>query len=109
MKLPGGGGLERQLMRQMQKLQEDLEAAQQELADLRVEGTAGGGAVTVVCKGSGEPVEVRISPEVVDPQEIEMLQDLVLAALRDGLEKAREAQQERMGDLTGGLGLPGLL
>lgn len=109
MKLPGGGGLERQLMRQMQKLQEDLEAAQQELADLRVEGTAGGGAVSVVCNGSGEPVEVRISPEVVDPQEIEMLQDLVLAALRDGLEKAREAQKERMGDLTGGLGLPGLL
>lgn len=109
MMMPGGGGFQRQLMRQMEKLQKDLKEAQDELAELRVEASAGGGAVTAVANGSGELIELRISPEAVDPDDIEMLQDLVLAAVRESLEKARQAQQEKLGGLTGGLGLPGLL
>jgi DNA-binding YbaB/EbfC family protein len=108
MRIPGGGGLQKQLMRQMEKLQRDMEAAQRELADIRVEATAGGGAVRAVANGQGELVELRISPEAVDPTDVEMLQDLVLAAVREALEKGRRAQEEKMGDISGGLGLPGL-
>jgi len=108
MKIPGGGGLQKQLMKQMEKMQRDVEAAQRELADLRVEATAGGGAVRAVADGQGELVELYISPEAVDPNDVEMLQDLVLAAVREALEKGRRMQEEKMGDITGGLGLPGL-
>lgn len=107
MRIPGGGGMQRQLMKQMEKLQRDMEAAQQELAAMRLEATAGGGAVAAVANGAGELIELRISPEVVDPNDVEMLQDLVLAAVREALEKGRKAQEEKMGGLTGGLGLPG--
>jgi hypothetical protein len=108
MKIPGGGGMERQLMKQMEKLQRDMEEAQRQLGDMRVEATAGGGAVTAVANGSGDVLELRISPEAVDPNDVEMLQDLVLAAVREALEKSRKAQEEKMGGLTGGLGIPGL-
>jgi nucleoid-associated protein EbfC len=107
MRIPGGGGMQRQLMKQMEKLQRDMEAAQQELAAMRLEATAGGGAVTAVANGTGDIVELRISPDVVDPNDVEMLQDLVLAAVREAQEKGHKAQEERMGGLTGGLGLPG--
>jgi DNA-binding YbaB/EbfC family protein len=108
MKIPGGGGLEKQLMRQMEKLQRDMGVAQEELGQLRVEASAGGGAVTAVANGQGELIELRISPEAVDPGDVEMLQDLVLAAVREALEKGRQAQEEKMGGITGGLGIPGL-
>jgi len=108
MKMPGGGGMQRDLMRQMEKLQRDMERAQGELAEMRVEATAGGGAVTAVASGSGDLVELKITPEAVDPNDVEMLQDLVLAAVREALEKARKVQEEKMGGLTGGLGIPGL-
>ncbi len=108
MKIPGGGGMERQLMKQMEKLQRDMEEAQRQLGELRVEATAGGGAVTAVANGSGDLLELRISPEAVDPSDVEMLQDLVLAAVREALEKSHKAQEEKMGGLTGGLGIPGL-
>ncbi|UCC69400.1 MAG: YbaB/EbfC family nucleoid-associated protein [Armatimonadota bacterium] len=108
MKIPGGGALQKQLMRQMEKFQQDLDAAQKELDELRVEAAAGGGAVTAVANGSGELTELRISPEAVDPEDVEMLQDLVLAAVREALQKARQVQEEKLGDLTGGLGIPGL-
>ena len=107
MKIPGGG-MQRQLMQQMQKLQQDIEAAQQELGDLRFEASAGGGAVTAVANGHGELVDLSIAAEAVDPSDVEMLQDLVLAAVREALQKARAAQEEKMGGLTGGLGIPGL-
>jgi len=106
--MPGGGSLQRQLMRQVEKFQEEMRAAQEELAKLRVEASAGGGAVTAVASGAGELMELRISPEAVDPGDVEMLQDLVLAAVREALENARKVQEERMGALTGGLGFPGL-
>ena len=107
MKIPGAGGLQKQLMRQMEQLQRDVEAAQRELADLRVEATAGGGAVRAVANAQGDLIELHIAPEAVDPNDVEMLQDLVLAAVREALEKGRHEQEEKMGKLTGGLGLPG--
>ena len=108
MRIPGGGRLEKQLMQQMEKLQRDMAEAQSELAALRVEASAGGGVVTAVANGQGELIELRISPEAVDPNDVEMLQDLILAAVREALEKGREAQEEKMGGITGGLGIPGL-
>ncbi len=108
MKMPGGGGMQRDLMKQMEKLQRDMERAQQELAEMRIEASAGGGVVRAVASGSGDLVELEIAPEAVDPNDVDMLQDLVLAAVREALEKARKIQEERMGGLTGGLSLPGL-
>ncbi len=107
MRIPGGGGLQKQVMRQMEQLQREMDAAQRELAGLRLEATAGGGAVRAVANGQGELIELHISPEAVDPNDVEMLQDLVLAAVREALEKGRHAQEERMGGITSGLGLPG--
>jgi DNA-binding YbaB/EbfC family protein len=94
-------------MRQMENLQRQMEAAQQELAEVRLEASAGGGAVRAVANGQGDLVELHISPEAVDPNDVEMLQDLVLAAVREALEKGRKVQEEKMGNITGGLGLPG--
>jgi len=108
MRIPGGGALQKQLMRQMEQFQRDMQAAQDELATLRIEGTAGGGVVKAVANGSGELLELTISPEAVDPNDVEMLQDLVLAAVREALETAKKTQEEKLGGLTGGLSIPGL-
>jgi DNA-binding YbaB/EbfC family protein len=97
-----------QLMKQAQKMQEQLMAAQAELAERQVDGSAGGGLVTVVMTGSGELVSVAIDPKAVDPDDIETLQDLVVAAVRDGSRNVSELTQQTMGPLTGGLGIPGL-
>ncbi len=94
------------LMKQAQRMQAEAERIQAEAATKRVEGTAGGGMVTVVCNGRGEVVEVKIDPEVAGPEELEMLQDLVVAAANEALRKARELLNQEMGRLTGGLGLP---
>jgi len=109
MNIPGGGGLRRQLMKQVEKMQQEMAAAQAELAAARVEASAGGGAVTAIASGSGELVDLRICPEVVDPGDVEMLTDLVIAAVREALEKARRLQEEKMGGVAGGLGLGDLL
>ena len=97
-----------QLMKQAQEMQQQLMAAQTELADLQVEGSAGGGLVRATMTGSGELTGVVIAPEVVDPADVETLQDLVTAAVRDAARAASELTQEKMGPLAGGLGLPGL-
>jgi DNA-binding YbaB/EbfC family protein len=97
-----------QMMRQVQKMQADMAAAQDELAAATVEGSAGGGKVTVVVTGGGELQSVSISPDVVDPDDVEMLEDLVTAAVGDGLRRAQELQAERMGSVTGGMDLGGL-
>jgi DNA-binding YbaB/EbfC family protein len=107
--MPGGGGGQlNQMMKQMQKMQADMAAAQDALAEQTVEGSAGGGMVKVVVTGSGEVQSVHISPEVVDPDDVEMLEDLVLAAVSDALRRAQELQAERMGAVTGGIDLGGL-
>jgi DNA-binding YbaB/EbfC family protein len=106
---PGGGGqgLD-QMMKQMQKMQADMAAAQDALAQATVEGSAGGGMVKVTVSGAGEVQSVHIAPEVVDPEDVEMLEDLVLAAVSDGLRRAQEMQSESLGGVTGGLDLGGL-
>lgn len=85
-----------------------MQRAQEELGQLTVEGTAGGGAVVVTMTGAQEIRGVRIDPSAVDPAEVEMLQDLVQAAVADALRKSKEAAAARLGSITGGLGIPGL-
>jgi len=93
------------MMRQVQEMQEQMFAAQAALAETRVEGTAGGGMVTATVTGTGELVAVTLAPEVVDPDDIEMLQDLVVAAVADASRAAQSMQSESMGGLTGGIDL----
>ncbi|HEY9075791.1 MAG TPA: YbaB/EbfC family nucleoid-associated protein [Anaerolineaceae bacterium] len=99
----GGGGM----MAQMRKLQEQLEAAQAKLAETTVTATAGGGAVKVVMTGDQVCKEVTIDPELLKDADVEMLQDLILTAVNQGLEKSRELQAQMMGPLAGGI--PGIL
>jgi len=93
------------LMKQAQQMQERM---QRELQALEVEATAGGGMVTVRMNGHKELLGVTIDPEVLDPQDPEMLQDLVVAAVNEAARKVEEAMQEKMGGLAGGLGMPGM-
>lgn len=108
---PGGQPNMAQLMKQAQKMQQQMAAAQAELVAAEVTGTAGGGLVTVVVNGGGEVQSVTIDPKAVDPDDVETLEDLVLAAMRNATEAARELTEQKMGPLTaglgGGLGLPG--
>jgi DNA-binding YbaB/EbfC family protein len=99
----------RQILQQAQKMQQELANAQAELAEKRFEGSAGGGMVTAVVTGGPELVEVKISPEVVDPEDIEMLEDLVLAAVRQAMDAAIDAANNQLGGLAGGLDMGGLL
>lgn len=96
------------LAKMAQQMQAEMARVEQELQALTVEGTAGGGAVKAVVTGKQEIVSVTISPDVVDPDDVEMLQDLVLAAVSDALTKARVAGEQRMARVTGGLRIPGL-
>ena len=96
------------LMRQAQQLQAKLEKTQEELANTTLEASSGGGAVTVVVTGQQEIKSVKISPEVVDAEDVEMLEDLVLSAVSEALRKSQELAASRLGSLTGGLKLPGL-
>ena len=99
-----------EIVRQAQKLQAQMAKVQEEMAAKTVEGSAGGGMVTVIANGKQEVVSIKIVPEVVDPNDIEMLQDLVVAAANDALKKAQEMVSNEMSKLTGGLNLnlPGL-
>lgn len=104
----GGMGNMQKMMKQMQKMQKEMQKAQEELAEKTVEGSAGGGMVTVIANGHKEILEVNINEEVVDPEDIEMLQDLVLAATNDALKKVDDITNETMGKFTKGMNLPGL-
>ncbi|MFA7466872.1 MAG: YbaB/EbfC family nucleoid-associated protein [Desulfotomaculaceae bacterium] len=102
------GGNMAKMMKQVQKMQADMLKLQEELGDRTVESTAGGGVVKVVANGRQEVVSLEIKPEAVDPEDVEMLQDLVLTAVNDALKKAQEMMSTEMGKLTGGMNLPGL-
>lgn len=105
--MPGGmGGGMGNLMSQMQKLQEEMAKTQAALADEELTVSAGGGMVTVVVTGQQQIRAITVNPEVVNPEDVEMLQDLLLAAVNDALDQSRKLQEDRMGALTGGLGLP---
>jgi nucleoid-associated protein EbfC len=103
-----GMGNMQNMMKQMQKMQKKMVEAQEKLGEERIEGTAGGGMVTVIVSGHKEVLEVNIKEEVVDPEDIEMLQDLVLAATNDALKKADELSSSTMGQFTKGMNLPGM-
>ncbi len=96
------------MMKQAQQLQRKMLEAQEALAEERVEGSAGGGMVKVVADGQQNVLEVAINPEAVDPEDVEMLQDLVLAAVADALKKSRDLTDEKMGAFTKGMKLPGM-
>lgn len=96
-------------MKQAQRMKAELERIQEAAAEKRIEGSAGGGMVTVTADGRGEIVAIKIDPEVVRSDDLEMLQDLILAATNDALRRARELLTTEMGRLTGGLNLPGLM
>jgi DNA-binding YbaB/EbfC family protein len=106
----GGGGMGNmnQMLKQAQKLQAEMARAQEELQTKTVEASAGGGAVQVVINGKMEVVELHIKPEAVDPEDVEMLEDLVKAAINEGLRKVQDMSASEMGKLTGGLKIPGL-
>jgi DNA-binding YbaB/EbfC family protein len=95
-------------MQQVKALQDKMAKMQEELATKTVESAAGGGMVTVVVNGRQEVVNLKIDPQVVDPEDIEMLQDLVVAAVNDGLRKSQELAASEMGKIAGGLNIPGL-
>jgi DNA-binding YbaB/EbfC family protein len=96
------------MMKQIQQMQAKMEELQAELAKATVEASAGGGMVKVVANGKQEILSITIDPEVVDKEEIEMLQDLIVAAVNQAREKVQEMQSEQMSSLTGGLNIPGL-
>lgn len=96
-----------QMMRQAQAMQRKLMEAQEEVTQMEVTGSAGGGMVTaVVAGGGGEVKSIAIDPDAVDPDDVEMLQDMVTAAVNDGLRQAKELEAEKLGGIAGGLGLP---
>ena len=103
--LPKGMG---NLMKQAQKVQQEMARMQQELAGREVSAQAGGGMVEAVVNGRGELLRLNISPEVVDPDDVEMLGDLIVAAVGEAQRRASEMMSEEMGKLTGGLNIPGL-
>lgn len=97
-----------QMMKQVKKMQEQMLKAQEELGTKTVEGSAGGGVVTVTATGHRKVTAITIKPEAVDPDDVDMLQDLVLAAVNDALTKAEQLAEQDMGKFTGGMKMPGL-
>lgn len=102
------GGNMAKMMKQVQKMQTDMARLQEELGQRTLESTAGGGVVKVVVNGKQEILAVEIKPEVVDPEDVEMLQELVLTAVNDALNQSRDMVAGEMNKITGGINLPGL-
>jgi len=97
------------MLKQAQKLQSNMAKLQEEMAEKTVEATAGGGMVKVVANGKHQILSIQIEKEVVDPEDVEMLQDLIMAAVNEALEKSQEMVSTEMNKLTGGLNIPGLM
>jgi DNA-binding YbaB/EbfC family protein len=106
-KFPGMGSMGN-MMKQVQKMQQDMARLQAELEQRTVESSAGGGMVSVVVSGKKELKKIKINPAAIDPDDVEMLEDLVMAAVNEGLRKADEMVTSEMAKLTGGLNIPGL-
>ena len=103
-----GGGNMQQLARQAQKLQQQMAKKQEEIEAREFEATAGGGMATAKVNGKKELLSITIKPEAVDPDDVEMLQDLIMAAVNEALRAAVDAMENEMGKMTGGLSMPGL-
>ena len=102
--IPGLGNM----MKQVQKMAEDGQRMEEELGETRFEATSGGGMVKAVANGRGEVLEIKIDPRVVDPGDVEMLEDLIVSAVREAMENAARTKAERLKEITGGINIPGL-
>ncbi len=106
--MPGGMGNMNQMLKQAQKMQQDMAKIQEELGEKTVEVSVGGGAVSVVASGNNEIKEIKIKPEAVDPDDVEMLEDLVLLAVNEAIKKAEDMKATQMSKVTGGMNIPGM-
>lgn len=104
---PGGGSMNK-MIKQAKQVQEQIIKMQEELKEREIETSAGGGAITVRVNGKQELLAIKISPEVVDPDDIEMLEDLVIAAVNEGIRQSQEMVSTEMAKITGGFNIPGL-
>lgn len=104
----GGGSNMNQMMKQAKKLQEEITKKQAELQDMVIETTVGGGAINIKINGRQQIQEITIKPEVVDPDDVEMLQDLILAAVNEAVKQSQDMVSSEMAKLTGGFNIPGL-
>lgn len=102
-----GFGNMQKLMKQAQKMQSDMAKLQEELKDMTVEAAAGGGMVQAVANGKQEILSIKINPEIVDPEDVEMLEDMVLAAVKEALRLSQEMASAEMQKITGGMNIPG--
>ena len=105
---PGGANMNN-MMKQVKKMQEQMEKAQQEIEEREFESTSGGGVVSATVNGKKEVLAIKIDPDVIDPEDSEMLEDLIIAAINDAMKKADEYSQKEMGKLTGNINIPGLM
>ena len=105
---PGGANMNN-MMKQVKKMQEQMEKAQQDIEEKEFESTSGGGVVSATVNGKKEVIAIKIDPDVIDPEDGEMLEDLIIAAINDAMKKADEYSGETMSKLTGGLNIPGLM
>jgi DNA-binding YbaB/EbfC family protein len=108
MKFNPGGASMNQMIKQAKKIQDEMAKMQAELQDRIIEASAGGGAVTVKVNGKQEIVEIKIKPEAVDPEDVEMLEDLIMAVVNDGIRQSQQMVSGEMSKITGGLNIPGL-
>lgn len=102
------GGNMQKMMKQVQKMQADMARLQEELAERTVEASSGGGMINVVVNGKQEVMSIKIKPEVVDPDDVEMLEDLLVAAVKEAMRKSQEMVAEEMNKITGGIKIPGM-
>ena len=105
---PGGANMNN-MMKQVKKMQQEMEKAQQEIEEREFESTSGGGVVKATVNGKKELKAVKIDPDVIDPEDSEMLEDLIIAAVNDAMNQANDYSEKTMGKLTGGLNIPGLM
>lgn len=105
---PGGMGNMQAMMKKVQKMQADMVKMQEEMKSRTVEASVGGGAVAVVVNGKKELQSIKISPSAVDPEDVEMLEDMILTAINDGMKKIDEMTEKEMSKVTGGMKLPGM-
>lgn len=103
-----GGGNMNQMMKQVQQMQKKMEETQNEIEETEVTASAGGGMVEVVANGKKEIISIKLDKEAVDPEDVEMLQDLVLTAVNDAIKQVEKITEEKMGRVTGGVNLPGM-
>lgn len=105
---PFGGGNMNNMMKQMQEMQKKIADAQKEVEETEVVATAGGGVVEIRANGKKEVISIKIDPDAVDPEDVEMLEDMIVAGVNEAMRQAEQISEEKMGKVTGGLNIPGL-